>query len=338
VKRAVFDEVEGVRLTEKARPKPDCGSVLVAVRACGLCTWEQRVYRGAKPHYPFAGGHEIGGVVEEAPGGEFVPGTTVAVSRLPRCWTCNACKSGKDNLCAYGTRAMSDPDGPGGLAEYVIASVRDVVAVPARSPAEAALAEPLACVHNSLGIAEVGPATRLAIIGNGFMGVLHARAAAVAGAQVTLLRTDHPAPTGLQHAWHGESLDADDPADRPESSAFDAVILIRDVVAKLPLAGDIARPGGIVSVFASLPATELIGLPTSLLRTKELRLTGAAGHRERDFQLAARMVDDGRVRVDDLIHRRFPLADLSGALAYATSTDTGRVVVAIGRELDGART
>jgi len=318
---------------ERPRPTANSKSVLVAVKACGLCTWEQRVYRGAKPHYPFAGGHEVGGVVAEAPGGEFAPGTTVAVSRLPRCRTCAACKNGKDNLCAYGTRAMSGPDGPGGLAEYVIASARDIVAIPARSQAEAALVEPLACVQNSLGIAQVGPATRLAIIGNGFMGVLHARAAAAAGADVTLLRTG-PVPTGLERAWAGESFDVGDRNHCPQSSAFDAVILIRDVVANLPLAADMTRPGGIVSVFASLPSTDAIGLPALLFRTKELRLTAAASHRERDFQAAARMVNDGGVRVDDLIHRRFPLARLSEALEYASSKDTGRVVIAIGPDVN----
>jgi L-iditol 2-dehydrogenase len=330
VKRAVFYAPGRVRLMERARPRAYRDSVLVAVRACGLCTWEQRVYRGSRPQYPFAGGHEVGGVVAEAPGGEFAPGTTVAVSRLPRCRTCAACKNGKDNLCAYGTRAMSEPDGPGGLAEYLIASARDVVAVPARSRAEAALVEPLACVQNSLGAAQVGPATRLAIIGNGFMGVLHARAATAAGAHVTLLRTG-PAPAGLERAWTGESVDAGDPLGAVDS-AFDAVILTRAVVANLPLAGEIARPGGIVSVFASLPPTTVLGLPTMLLRTKELRLTAAASHRERDFQAAGRMIDDGRVRVDDLIHRRFPLARLSEALDYASSKDTGRVVIAIGGE------
>jgi threonine dehydrogenase-like Zn-dependent dehydrogenase len=186
-------------------------------------------------------------------------------------------------------------------------------------------------VQNSLDIGEVGPGTRLAIIGNGFMGVLHARAAAAAGAHVTLLRTG-PAPVGLERAWSGESVDVDDPAHQPDSSAFDAVILTRDVVANLPLAGELARPGGIVSVFASLPPTQVIGLPTQLLRTKELRLTAAASHRERDFQAAGKMIDDGSVRVDDLIHRRFPLARLSEALEYASSKDTGRVVIAIGPE------
>lgn len=331
MKRAVFYAPGGVRLVERARPTAHKDSVLVAVRACGLCTWEQRVYRGSRPRYPFAGGHEVGGVVAEAPGGEFAPGTTVAVSRLPRCRSCAACNDGKDNLCAYGTRAMSEPDGPGGLAEYLIASARDIVAVPARSRAEAALVEPLACVQNSLDIAEVGPGTRLAIIGNGFMGVLHARAAAAAGAHVTLLRTG-PAPVGLERAWSGESVDVDDRAHQPDSSALDAVILTRDVVANLPLAGEMVRPGGIVSVFASLPPTQVIGLPTQLLRTKELRLTAAASHRERDFQVAGKMIDDGSVRVDDLIHRRFPLARLSEALEYASSKDTGRVVIAIGPE------
>jgi L-iditol 2-dehydrogenase len=216
----------------------------------------------------------------------------------------------------------------------VIASPRDIVAVPARSHAEAALVEPLACVNNSLASAEVRSATRLAIIGNGFMGVLHARAAAAVGARVTLLRTG-PAPAGLEYAWPGEALDTEDLASGPESSAFDAVILTRRIAENLQLAGNITRPGGIVSVFASLPPTDVIGLPTSLLRTKELRLTGAASHRERDFQLAGEMIDDGRVRVDDLIHRRFPLARVSEALAYATSTDTGRVVVVVDPDLNG---
>lgn len=331
MKRAGFYAPHRVRLMERVRPTAHRDSVLVAVRACGLCTWEQRVYRGSRPQYPFAGGHEVSGVVVEAPGGEFAPGTTVAVSRLPRCRTCAACKNGKDNLCAYGTRAMSDPDGPGGLAEYLIASARDVVAVPGRSRAEAALVEPLACVQNSLGVAQVGPATRLAIVGNGFMGVLHARAATAVGAHVTLLRTG-PAPAGLERAWSGEGADVDDATDHPESSAFDAVILTRDVVENLPLAGEMARPGGIVSVFASLPPATVLGLPTRLLRTKELRLTAAASHRERDFQAAGRMIDDGSVRVDDLIHRCFPLARVSAALKYASSKDTGRVVVVIGGE------
>jgi threonine dehydrogenase-like Zn-dependent dehydrogenase len=70
----------------------------------------------------------------------------------------------------------------------------------------------------------------------------------------------------------------------------------------------------------------------SLLRTKELRLTGAASHREQDFELAGKMVDDGRVRVHDLIHRRFVLANLSAALEFATTTDTGRVVVTVGSD------
>jgi threonine dehydrogenase-like Zn-dependent dehydrogenase len=93
-----------------------------------------------------------------------------------------------------------------------------------------------------------------------------------------------------------------------------------------------ARHGGIVSVFASLSPTAVIGLPTLLLRTKELRLTGAASHRERDFKAAGKMIDEGSVRVDDLIHRRFPLARLSEALEYASFKDTGRVVIAIGPE------
>lgn len=299
--------------------------MLVAVEACGVCSWEQRVFRGAKPQYPFAGGHEVGGSVMEAPNGELPVGARVAVSRLPRCGLCDACRAGKDNLCAYGTGATADPDGPGGLTEYLLASPQDVVTVRASAP-ETALAEPLACVLNSLDIAGVGRASAVVIVGNGFMGVLHARAAAAVGAYVTVVATS-PVPAGLEGAWAGATIGFAEAVGQLDRCAFDAVILIRDVTSSLGLAGELVRPGGTVSVFASVPSGTAIGLPARLLRIKELRLTAAASHRDRDFQAAARMISDGVVRVDDLVHRVFPLRRVRDALEYATAFDTGRIIV-----------
>jgi len=42
------------------RPKPN--EVLINIRACALCTWEQRVFKGEKKTpLPLIGGHEIAG-------------------------------------------------------------------------------------------------------------------------------------------------------------------------------------------------------------------------------------------------------------------------------------
>ena len=44
-------------------PQSEGRQVLVQVKACAICTWEQRFYRGSKPEdYPFRGGHEASGV------------------------------------------------------------------------------------------------------------------------------------------------------------------------------------------------------------------------------------------------------------------------------------
>lgn len=325
MKRVVFTGPRSVDVQDVPVPSPGRGQALVEVRACGLCTLEQRVYRGTRSRYPFAGGHEVSGVVVESVDGEVTPGTLVAVSRLPRCDSCINCVAGKDNLCAYSSGVMADLDGPGGLAEFVVVSNEDTAPVDG-SALDAALVEPLACVLNSLDSAGVVPGVDVAIIGNGFMGVLHARAAAAVGARAILVET-HPTPAGLDGAWDGAMVAQTAALDVLGSEKVDVVIVIREPTAGLALAGELARPGGVVSVFASVAPETVLGLSAKTLRNKELSLTATASHRRRDFNCAAFLVSSGSITVTDLIHRKYPLADVLEALEYSVCRDTARVVV-----------
>lgn len=334
MKRAVIRGPGDVVLADHAMPDRMSDQVLVVVGACGLCTLEQRAYRGSSSRYPFVGGHEVAGTVQSAPPGDLQPGTIVAVSLLPRCGRCPACLGGRDNLCVYLSEFNPATQGPGGLSEYVVADSRDVASVgPNCTALEAALVEPLACVLNSLRSASVDAGTRLAIVGNGFMGVLHARAARAAGAHAVLFETA-PTPIGLEGTWTGprrqldaerQRLDARDPA--REDWAFDTVIIIRGVGQNLTPAAQLVRPGGIVSVFASQSSEKDIALPSAVLRKKELRLTAAASHRREDFTAAASLVREGSVVVSDLIDRCFALDDIAGAFDYAVGNDTARVMI-----------
>lgn len=335
MKRALIQAPGVAVLEELSVPRRDPDAYLVAVRTCGLCTWEQRVHRGAGASHPFAAGHEVGAVVVGGPDGWLALGTTVAVSRLPRCGRCNACEAGLDNLCAYLTARAPD-EGPAGLSEYLVVAPSDLEPLPeGRGPAEAALVEPLACVLNSLAVAGVDRDSRLAVIGNGFMGVLHARAAAARGAKVTLLETD-PAPAGLERAWEGSRRPLDlggnalaARAPTPGDSDFDAAIVIRGGQESTTAAAHLVRPGGLVSVYASVPGGEDIGIPSHLMRRKQILLTAAASHRRVDFAAAARHVAEGTVEVADLVHRSYPLARVQEALTFAASTDSGRVIVTL---------
>jgi L-iditol 2-dehydrogenase len=330
MRRALIQAPGTAILEEVPTPVRPDDDYLLAVRACGICSWEQRVFRGTGGPHPFAGGHEIGAVVAAGPARGLAPGTAVAVSRLPRCGRCDACRGGFDNLCAYRSPPGAG-EGPGGFAEYIAASAPDVVALPpGRTPIEAALVEPLACVLNSLSTGLVEPGSRLAVVGNGFMGILHARAAAAIGAEVTLLQTG-PAPAGLADAWRGpqaplvEGLDARTPL-RFEGD-FDRAILIRGLPGSLITAAHLLAPGGLICVYASSPAAVSLSIPSQLLRRKQLGLISTASHRRVDFEAAAKMIGDGSVAVGDLVHSHFPLDQIQEALAFASGTDSGRAVV-----------
>ena len=60
---AVFTGPGRVELREEPLPELGRGEVLVEIRACGLCTMEQRLWKGRQNDYPIAAGHETAGVV-----------------------------------------------------------------------------------------------------------------------------------------------------------------------------------------------------------------------------------------------------------------------------------
>jgi L-iditol 2-dehydrogenase len=319
-------------LQDVPEPTVRSDAYLIRVLACGICTWEQRVYRGISATYPFAAGHEIGGVIQSAPQNGLSAGTTVAVSLLPRCGDCITCRLGLDNLCAY-LNPSETSEGPGGLIDLLVADRSDIAPLPTgRTAGEAALVEPLACVLNSLAVARVSAGTRVAVIGNGFMGVLHARAARAMDADVTLIKTG-PSPRGLAGVWDGPELgfpeDAS-PTPSDHDSSFDVAIVIRGAPENLTSVAHLLRPGGTVSVYASLSGDSEISLPTPLIRRKQLTLTAAASHRRVDFESAAEWIGEGAVEVADLIYDRFTIECVQEALTLACESDSSRVLVTIG--------
>src|SRR5262245_40726643 len=117
MKQVIFSGPSKLEVANVPRPVPKRGEALVEVRVCGICTWEQRVYRGTRKDYPLLGGHEISGVVQEANEcASLRMGDKVAVSRVPRCGACIYCKVGQDNLCSYFTAVRTPGElwGPAG--------------------------------------------------------------------------------------------------------------------------------------------------------------------------------------------------------------------------------
>ena len=85
---------------------PGDHEVLVRMVASGLCHSDDHVAKadGRVPHFPYCGGHEGAGVVEEVgPGVRGLRvGDHVVTSFIPGCGRCRFCGQGLQNLCQSG--------------------------------------------------------------------------------------------------------------------------------------------------------------------------------------------------------------------------------------------
>jgi D-arabinose 1-dehydrogenase-like Zn-dependent alcohol dehydrogenase len=120
-----------------ARPVPAPDQMLVKVAACGVCGHDLLNRAGHFPHtrLPAVMGHEIAGTVLEMGPlvTRFKPGDRIAVIQRIPCGHCALCRSGRENVCTSGPGFYGE-DISGGYGEYVIASERNAVPVPAEIP------------------------------------------------------------------------------------------------------------------------------------------------------------------------------------------------------------
>src|SRR6187549_732624 len=161
-------------------PRPAApDEALVRVTASGICNTDIEITRG---YAGFEGtiGHEFVGVVETALGADHLIGKRVVGEINAGCGDCPLCLAGDPRHCP--TRTVLGIVGRDGAhADLLRLPARNLLAVPATvRDADAAFVEPLAA---AVGIAErcpIEPGARVAIVGDGKLGLLCAMALAEA--------------------------------------------------------------------------------------------------------------------------------------------------------------
>jgi len=170
-------------LIERDVPDPGAGQVRVKVEACGICHSDSLVKEGLWPglQYPRVPGHEIAGRIDAV--GEnvtaWIKGQRVGVGwHGGHCFVCEQCRRGDFAMCV--NRKVTGIDFDGRYAEYMIASVTALAAIPDELPSEEA--GPFMCagvtVFNALrnSGARAGEVVAVHGIGGlGHLGVQYAR-------------------------------------------------------------------------------------------------------------------------------------------------------------------
>ena len=329
---------------------PRQGELRVKLVASGLCRSDDHIATGDMPvgTYPFAGGHEGGGIVDavgpNTPG--FSPGDKVVFSFLPGCGKCRWCATGHSNMCDLGALLLTGSrftdaesfrlhmrDGtPVGqmcgistFCEYTTVAVDSAVKVPEDTPLDKACL--LGCsVGTGWGSAvyagEVRPGDTVVVMGiggigaNAVQGAVHAGAVNVIAVDPVPFKREMAQTLGATHAV--QSMGEATELARSFTNGQGADVAIVTVgVAK----GDyVAEAFGAIRKMGTVVVTALgdlteVGLPIPLgeLTLFEKKIKGAmfgSSNPSSDIPRMLELYRAGNLKLDELVTNEYSLDEI----------------------------
>ena len=182
MKALAFDG--SLRVITVPRPQPPPGWCLLRVRLAGICDTDVEITRGYKRFHGILG-HEFVADVVAGPGDWT--GQRVCGEINIGCGRCSRCTSGMKNHCAE-RRVLGITGQAGAFAEYTTLPATNLHLVPdSVSDEEAVFVEPLAAAFQILEAVSPSLEERVAVLGDGKLGLLCAQALHSTGARVLLI-------------------------------------------------------------------------------------------------------------------------------------------------------
>lgn len=173
MKAYVLHGIGDFRPEEAALPSVEPGTVLVRVRAAGICGSDiPRIYRTGAYAHPMIPGHEFAGEVSETGPGVSSSwlGKRVGVFPLIPCMECPQCRKKQYEMCNHYNYLGSRSDG--GFAEYVRVPEWNLIPLPDNVTMEqAAMLEPMAVAVHAIRRADPGVTDKIAVCGLGTIGL-----------------------------------------------------------------------------------------------------------------------------------------------------------------------
>jgi alcohol dehydrogenase len=316
MKALYFDGRLALREVEKPRPGP--GEALLQVTLAGICGTDLEILKG---YSGFRGilGHEFVGHVVECAEKKWVGKRVVGEINIS-CGECDLCLWGLGRHCSRRT-VLGIANRDGAFAECLVLPVVNLHEVPKSIPDEAAVfVEPLAAAAEILEQMTVLPATQVAVLGDGRLGLLVAQVLHQAKANVTVIGK-HGWKLDLARSWGIKGTTAGDGQVRDRS--FSVVVEASGSPTGLRDALRLVAPRGTVVMKSTFQ--EKAQFDTSKLVVDEITLLGS---RCGNFSIALDLLARGQVKVGHLLSKTFPLEAGLEAFAYVKETPCLKVLLA----------
>ena len=320
-----------IRLQDIELRELEEGEALVKVLCTGICGTDVHVQHGKHKtaKLPVITGHEFVGEVAEVRGKgaeKFNPGDRVVVQPYFSCGRCDACASGKDNICEE--LAFMGAHTNGSFADYTIAPTRKMYKIPKDMDLElAALTEPVAVAVHDVKNSGLQVADKALVIGGGPIGMLiaivarHSGASDVVISEISEFRRSFAEELGFTTV---NPLDADfneTLSSITEGKGFNVVYEVSGTRPGISTAMENVAIAGTVMVVGM--ASEAYPVELFKVFAKELTIKGVRIHSQINFVKAMNLIASGELndQFRKLISKSFSLDQISDAFDYAEKAD-----------------
>ncbi|HKO44530.1 MAG TPA: alcohol dehydrogenase catalytic domain-containing protein [Pyrinomonadaceae bacterium] len=305
--------VDKKKLAVREIEKPEAGGeALVRVLLSGICNTDLEIARG---YAGFKGtiGHEFVGVMD---GDGPLSGQRVVGEINAGCGECGLCLAGDPRHCAQRT-VLGILGRDGAHAEFLRLPVKNLFKVPSGVPDEhAVFTEPLAAACGILERVEVKNGDRVAVMGDGKLGLLCAQVLALSGAQVMLIGK-HPEKVRIAERRGIETATVKSGARRKHE--FDVVVEASGSPSAFAVALELLRPKGVLVLKSTFAEASGMGqINQARLVVDEISIVGSRCGR---FEPALDLLKRGAIELDSLISEEYSLS--RGVYAMARAAKKG---------------
>ena len=317
-------------------PQPAPDEILVRIEAIGICTSDLLVYEGHhQTKLPIVPGHESAGIVEEV--GTQVTDIKVGDRVTPEAsWTCGSCancKQSEATVCSSRTALGRSRDGT--FAKFITVPARAAYVLPDELTFDQGQAiVTVACSMRAFGKGRLTSGEKVAIFGPGISGIILAQLAMLNGASEAVVfgtrdwRLTLAKDLGATHVVNVRTSDwAEQAKSLTKNEGFDLVLEASGSHEALFQSLEVVGTRGRVVAF-SLYNGIIDAFPAGVFYGKEVSIIGTRGGADY-YPQSISHVQNGQLRIDDLITDHLPLQQAAEGFDLAASRKEGvmRVVL-----------
>ncbi|MFT4715122.1 MAG: S-(hydroxymethyl)glutathione dehydrogenase/alcohol dehydrogenase [Paracoccaceae bacterium] len=356
MKAAVCHEFGAPLVVEDiALAAPKRGEVAVKLAACAICHSDILYAEGAwGGHLPAVYGHEASGYVTSIGDSVrgYAVGDTVLVTLIRSCGHCVSCSGGHPARCETGVDRVHGPlstltGAPiehglqtGAFAESVVVDQSQLAKIPTDIPMDAACL--LSCgvitgVGAATNTASIEPGSTVVVIGAGGVGLNAIQGAAICGASkiIAVDLSQEKLDAAMEFgATHGVLAGEEKPHRTVKKlnggRGVDYVLVTVGAIPAYQSATRYLSVGGTVVMVGMPPSGKAMTIEPVMMAASSHTLIGSNmgdANLRRDIPYLIELYQQGRLKLDELVTRRYKLEDINEAIADTVAGNARRNVI-----------